>query len=245
MRLSLVIPTYDCRDLALGTVDSALRHLASRHSDSELIVVDDGSKDGTADAIEALVPGSSRLRVLRSEQNCGKGAAVRKGVLAANAENVVFTDVDLAYPLPEIDKVLGALDDGADVAIATRVDRESRVLMSPTFFRYLYTRHLGSRMFNGWVRFSLGLGVSDSQAGLKGFRRDAAQAIFSRLTRDGFAFDVEVLVIARRLGLSVREIPVLYRYDSEPTTVAFLRDAAGALVDTWRIRRNDRLRRYG
>jgi hypothetical protein len=116
--------------------------------------------------------------------------------------------------------------------------------MSPRFFRYLYTRHIASRIFNRLVNVVLGLAVEDSQAGLKGFRGEAAKAIFSRQTLDSFSFDVEVLCIARRLGLVVAEVPVLYRYASEPTTVDFARDSLAAARDLWRIRRLDRAGAY-
>jgi len=240
MRLSLVIPAYNCRDAIVATVDSALRHLASRYGEAELIVVDDGSTDGTADELERFASGHRALRVIRCAENRGKGAAVRIGMLAAAGDCVVFTDVDFAYPLSEIDKILAALDDGADLAIATRVDRDSRFLMSPEFFHYLYTRHLASRLFNRLVNAWFRLAVSDTQAGLKGFRRAAGREIFSRSTIAGFTFDVEVLFVARGLRLGIREVPVLYRYSSEPTTVDFLRDGVNALRALWQIRQNGR-----
>jgi dolichyl-phosphate beta-glucosyltransferase len=108
--------------------------------------------------------------------------------------------------------------------------------MSPQFFNYVYTRHLGSRVFNLLVRSLLDLPVRDCQAGLKGFTRSAAQVVFPRLTLDGFAFDIEVLCVAKTQKLRLREVPVEFRYFSEPTTVAFMRDSVRALADLVRVK---------
>ncbi len=241
MSLSLVIPAYNCRDAIGATIEQVLGGLAGSAPGFELIVVDDGSTDGTADAAARIR--HEALRVIAAERNLGKGGAVRRGVLAARGDVIAFTDADLAYPVDQIARVAAAVDT-ADVAVATRVSADSRFLMSPRFFRYLYTRHVASRMFNRVVNAVLRLGVEDSQAGLKAFRRDAAQAIFSRQTLDSFTFDCEVLLIARRLGLRVAEVAVLYRYDSEPSTIAFARDSIGALRDLWTIRGRDRAGAY-
>jgi glycosyltransferase involved in cell wall biosynthesis len=244
MRLSLVIPVFNGSPFIEASVAAALRYLEHAGDGTELIVVDDGSRDATATILESIAASGNGLRLLHSPENRGKGHAVREGMRAARGERVVFTDADLAYPLEEIGKILHALDDGADVAIATRVSPDSRFVMSPAFFSYLYTRHVGSRLFNRFVQHSLGLAVADCQAGLKGFRRAAAEAIFSRQTLEGFTFDVEVLFIALRLGLEVREVAVTFNYFSEPTTVDFLRDSWRALRDVLRLRQNARRGRY-
>src|SRR5256884_1060929 len=158
---------------------------------------------------------------------------------AARGARRVFTDADLAYPVAEIDAMVRELDGGADVAIACRVLPESRYLMSPSFFHYLYTRHLMSRLFNRVVRVALLPGILDTQAGLKAFTARAAELIFPRLTVAGFGFDVELLYIARKHGLRVRQTAVQYRYDDEPSTVRFAADAAAMLRDLARIRWND------
>ena len=144
----------------------------------------------------------------------------------------------------EIDAMVRELDGGADVAIACRVLPESRYLMSPSFFHYLYTRHLMSRLFNRVVRIALLPGILDTQAGLKAFTARAAELIFPRLTVAGFGFDVELLYIARKHGLRVRQTAVQYRYDDEPSTVRFAADAAAMLRDLARIRWNDWRGRY-
>jgi len=156
----------------------------------------------------------------------------------------VFTDADLAYPLDQVATITAALDRGYDLAIACRVLPESRYLMSPSFFHYLYTRHLLSRVYNTAVRWSLLPGILDSQAGLKGFTARAAEVVFPRLSIHRFGFDVEALFIARRHGLRTAQVPVSFRYDSEPTTVRFARDGRTLLTDLARVRWNDLRGRY-
>src|SRR5229473_6031414 len=236
MRFSLVIPAFNCRDTIEGTVKAGVEYLARHGNSSELIIVDDGSADGTAAVVERMVEKNPALRLVTNSTNRGKGHAVRAGVLQSRGDRVVFTDADMAYPLPEVDKILSALDAGADVAVATRVAAESRYIMSPTFFGYLYSRHVGSRIFNRLVRVYLGLSTFDCQAGLKGFQRHAADKIFSRQTLPGFTFDVEVLYIAKRFNLDVREVPVDFRYFSEPTTVSFMMDGLRAIRDVVKLR---------
>jgi dolichyl-phosphate beta-glucosyltransferase len=157
-------------------------------------------------------------------------------MLAATGQYRLFTDVDLAYPLSETLKVLDALEAGSDMAIACRVLPSSRYLMSPSFFHYLYTRHLMSRAFNLMVRVSLLPGVLDTQAGLKGFTADAARRIFARTTIPGFGFDIECLYVAQQLGLRVEQVGVDFRYDEEPTTVRFVRDSLRMARDIFTVR---------
>jgi hypothetical protein len=146
--------------------------------------------------------------------------------------------VDLAYPLDQVDRIVGELRDGADIAIACRVLPESRYLMSPSFFHYLYTRHLMSRAFNKLVQAFLLPGILDTQAGLKGFTAEAARLCFSRTTIPGFGFDIECLYIAQQHGLSIKQTAVNFRYDDEPTTVRFARDSNRMLKDIWQVKRN-------
>jgi dolichyl-phosphate beta-glucosyltransferase len=112
----------------------------------------------------------------------------------------------------------------------------SRFIMNPEFFGYIYTRHLGSRLFNWLVRKVLGLSIYDTQAGLKGFSRKAKEIIFNRQTLEGFTFDVELIYIAQKFGLKVREVPVFFRYFSEPTTVSFVMQSLASVKDLFSIR---------
>lgn len=203
------------------------------------MLVDDHSLPATAAILERFAADTPGVQLLRNERNRGKGHAVARGMLAATGRWRVFTDADLAYPATQISRITDMLAGGADLAVACRVLPESRYIMSPTFFSYLYTRHLMSRMFNTVVRWTLVRDIRDTQAGLKGFTAAAAESIFPRLRTTGFGFDVEVLHLARRYGMRIVETPVEFRYDDEPTTVRFARDAASMIRDLARIRWSD------
>jgi hypothetical protein len=159
-------------------------------------------------------------------------------MLAARGRHRVFTDVDLAYPLDQVQRIVAELQGGHDIAIACRVLPESRYLMSPSFFHYLYTRHLMSRAFNKVVQAFLLPGILDTQAGLKGFTAEAARLCFTRSTIPGFGFDIECLYIAQQHGLSIKQTAVNFRYDDEPTTVRFARDSNRMLQDIWKVKTN-------
>lgn len=235
--LSVVIPVLDGEPVIARTLAEVGAWLAGRGLSAEVVVVDDGSRDRTVEKVREAAARSPVPVVLeRHETNRGKGAAVRTGMLAARGRHRVFLDSDLAYPAPEIGRVLDALRSGADVAIASRVDPESLYVVRPAFFRYLYTRHVAGRFFNWLVRLLLLPGVSDTQAGLKGFTAEAATALFSAWVPGGFGFDLAVLARARRLGFSLAEVPVTFRYDREPTTLRFLADTVRMLRDLAEVR---------
>ncbi|MHB1861971.1 MAG: glycosyltransferase [Gemmatimonadaceae bacterium] len=244
-QLSLIVPAYNAGAQLAGTLTALDEFRASAPVSVEVVFVDDCSTDGeTAEALVRYAQARERVRVLRNPVNRGKGYGVARGMVAATGAYRVFTDFDLAYPLSQTLKILAALESGKDVAIACRVLPESRYVMSPSFFHYLYTRHLMSRAFNAAVRVMLLRDTLDTQAGLKGFTAAAAEAIFTRTTIAGFGFDVETLYIARRLGLSVAQVAVDFRYDEEPTTVHFVRDSMRMARDLVRIRWHGWTSRY-
>ena len=243
-RLSVVVPVHNGGERLEGSVRALQEFLCAQPFATELILVDDSSEPPAVKMLDALSRGTGSTRLLRNDRNRGKGYSVARGMLAAQGRYRVFTDADLAYPVEEIGKIMVELERGADVAIACRVLPESRYLMSPSFFHYLYTRHLMSRVFNQLVRLTLLPGVLDTQAGLKGFTAAAAQLVFPRLTVPGFGFDVECLYIARKHALRVQQAAVSYRYDDEPSTVRFLADALEMVRDLARIRWNDWRGRY-
>jgi dolichyl-phosphate beta-glucosyltransferase len=195
MKLSVIIPTYNSASFISETFRDMVDYLENLGEDYELIFVDDGSRDETTSLLEELIFGQPRTRLIRNGTNRGKGHAVRTGMTEARGEFSIYTDADLAYPPREIGKILKTLEEGADMAIATRIDPASRFIMSPELFSYLYTRHLGSRLFNWLVRKMLDLPLFDTQAGLKGFKRGAVEIIFKRQTLPGFTFDVELLYV--------------------------------------------------
>jgi dolichyl-phosphate beta-glucosyltransferase len=242
--LSLVVPVYNGADRLPASLQELRAFLRSQSYIWELILVDDCSNAETRAILERFAAENPEVRLIRNEENRGKGNAVTRGMRAAVGTFRVFTDADLAYPATEVGKILAELESGADVAIACRVLAESRYLMSPSFFSYLYTRHVMSRVFNAIVRWTLIPRVLDTQAGLKGFTAHAAEIVFPRITIPRFGFDVEALFIAKKHALSLAQTPVFFRYDEEPTTVRFVEDAMRMIRDLLHIRRNDWRGRY-
>jgi dolichyl-phosphate beta-glucosyltransferase len=242
--LSLVVPVYNGADRLPASLQELRAFLRSQSYIWELILVDDCSNAETRAILERFAAENAEVRLIRNEENRGKGNAVTRGMRAAVGTFRVFTDADLAYPATEVGKILAELESGADVAIACRVLAESRYLMSPSFFSYLYTRHVMSRVFNAIVRWTLIPRVLDTQAGLKGFTAHAAEIVFPRITIPRFGFDVEALFIAKKHALSLAQTPVFFRYDEEPTTVRFVEDAMRMIRDLLHIRRNDWRGRY-
>ena len=242
--LSLIVPVRNGAERLPAHLDALREFLCGEMQPAELILVDDHSEPVTAGLLADFARTAAGVRLLCNDANRGKGFSVARGMAVARGACRVFTDADLAYPVAEIAKIVRDLEAGSDVAIACRVLPESRYLMSPSFFHYLYTRHVMSRVFNRVVRTALLPGILDTQAGLKGFTAPAAELVFPRLTIPGFGFDVEVLYIARKHGLRMKQVAVQYRYDDEPSTVRFAADAAGMVRDLMKIRWNDWRGRY-
>ena len=231
LRLSVVIPAYNAGARIAATVGAVAAFLDGRPFASEIVVVDDGSSDDTAEAARTASSGRVPVRVLARDRNLGKGASVREGVLAAAGEIVVFTDDDLATPIDELDKALAAFEAGADVVIGSRAHPESDIRV-----RQRRPREWLGKSFNLLVRFFVLRGYRDTQCGFKAFRRAAAREVFSRLRTAGFGFDVEVLALCRELGYRVVEIPVVW-CDARPSRVRILGGSWGMAKDLWRIRR--------
>jgi dolichyl-phosphate beta-glucosyltransferase len=237
MDLSVIVPVYNGEAFIAQTIRDLVSYLAVWGERAELIVVDDGSTDRTADiATESAAGTPIPVWVLASPENQGKGAAIARGMAQAAGKYRVFLDADLAYPPQAIGEVMASLRDGADVVIGSRVHDQSTYQVKPSFFRYLYTRHVAGRIFNWIVRMVLLPGVYDTQAGLKGFTAGAADALFGSWMPAGFSFDLAVLARAQRNGFTIVQIPVQYRYDSEATTVRFFGDSVDALRDIAMIR---------
>jgi len=236
--VSIVIPTWNGGSQLSATLSHMREFRMGLDFQTEIVIVDDCSELSTARIAGDFADDNDLTVVLRNERNRGKGHAVARGMLHANGSYRIFVDSDLAYPSCQITKLLRALEAGSDVAIACRVLPESRYVMSPTFFHYLYTRHLLSRLFNRLAQQVLLPGILDTQAGLKGFTARAAQIVFSRQTLCGFGFDLECLFIARMHGLKIEQVPVDFYYSDEPSTISFARHGASMLMDLVRVRRN-------
>lgn len=234
-QLSVVVPAYNEAARLPDSLEKIKRYLAQGASSFELIVVDDGSMDATADVAERAI--GTLGSVVRLGRNRGKGHAVRRGMLEATGARRLMTDADLSTPIEDLPKLMTRLDAGDDVAIASRALRDSRIEIRQPSFR----ENVG-RLFNGIVRAFVVSGLHDTQCGFKLFTGNAAEVIFSAARLDGFAFDVEALYLARRAGFSISEVGVTWRND-EATRVTIWRGVV-AFLDVGRIVLNGWLGRY-
>jgi len=231
--LSIVIPAYNEASRLPSTLESVSRYLATLQDSWELIVVDDGSRDGTAEAAEAFARGRPEILVLRNPGNRGKGYSVRHGMLAARGRFRIFSDADLSTPVEETEKVVRALSLGAGVAAASRRLGASRIEGRQPWYREAM-----GRSFNLVVQVLAVRGVTDTQCGFKGFTADAARAIFPLTRIDRFGFDVEVLFLARKLGFPIAEVPVRW-IDNPDSRVNPLRDPWRMFLEVLRVRWNE------
>jgi len=236
VQLSIIIPVYNGASGIEGTVASLMRHCREKSYDYEVIVVDDGSIDGTDIKLKELKDTYSELCVLRNPGNRGKGYSVRRGFQQSHGEQVIYMDADLPYGVQAIDVLVGTLSNGADVVIGSRVLPDSRYHVHPRHFPYIFMRHILGRLLLFGVNRLFKLHVSDTQCGLKGCRRGAAAHLESKLTIDRFSFDIELLHLARQAGFVIAEIPVEYDYSGTMTTVRILRDCWSIGKDLLKIK---------
>ena len=230
-RLSVVLPAYNEESRLPATLAAWHSYLSGRPYGWEIVVADDGSRDGTASAAESFAETHPGIRVVRLTPNRGKGGAVRQGVLAADGEVILFADADLGVPAEFAAAALATITDGADVATGERSLRT-----------YASEERSVLRLLAGLTvqisRRALGLTyVRDSQCGFKAFRHDIAGAIFRRATIDSFAFDIEVLYLARRLGAKVQPFPVQVSFQAG-STFDVRKHLPRFLKDIWHIRIN-------
>jgi glycosyltransferase involved in cell wall biosynthesis len=216
--LSIVIPAYNEAERIVSTLEKIRDYARSKPFSVEVIAVDDGSTDRTPELLREFELASKRL--FRNEPNRGKGYSVRRGVLEAQGQFVLFTDADLSSPIGEADKLLAALESsGGDAAVGSRaLQRELIGVHQP------WHRELAGRLFNLLVRLFTGLRLRDTQCGFKLFRRAATRRAFELQRVEGFGFDPEVLFLIERLGGKLLEVPVRWN-DNPATKVRFLEDA--------------------
>lgn len=229
--LSIVIPAYNEEKRLGASLKRMLAYFDAQKYSYEILIVDDGSKDGTAKVVETISACRSQVRLLRYETNQGKGYAVRYGMLRAQGARVLFSDADLATPIEEVEKLLACLDTGCDIAIGSRDVRGSELMQRESLLR-----EFGGRAFNKLVQFLAVPGIHDTQCGFKLFTESACKQVFTRCVMNDFAFDVEALYIAiRLLGLRVEEVPIRWAHQ-QGSKISPVRDGIRMVKTLFRIR---------
>jgi dolichyl-phosphate beta-glucosyltransferase len=227
---SIILPAFNERARIAATLDKILAHALERGWNVEIIVVNDGSSDGTAEIVCQYVRKHAVLRLVENPGNRGKGFSVRNGMLHAKGDVLLFSDADLSSPIEEADKLFAAIVKGADIAIGSRwVDARLQIRRQPLY------RRLFGRIFNLALRIILGLQFKDTQCGFKAFTRRSAQTIFPLQRIERWGFDPELLYLAKKFGFVIREIPVAWSH-REGTRIHPLRDGIRMFGELLRIR---------
>jgi dolichyl-phosphate beta-glucosyltransferase len=227
---SVVIPAYNESARIRPTLDEILRYVQEQKWDAEILVVNDGSSDDTVQIVREYGMLHPEVLLIENPGNRGKGYSVRNGMLHARGDICLFTDADLSSPITEAPKLFDAIAGGADIAIGSRWLRSELQTERQPLLRQAF-----GRIFNLVLRVILGLHFADTQCGFKAFRRDAAQRIFPLQKIERWGFDPEILFLARRAGLRVEEIPVVWAH-SPGTRLSPFRDGVRMFVEVLRIR---------
>ncbi len=245
--LSVVIPAYNEERRLPQTLARVCDYLAGQNYPSEVVVVDDGSRDQTAQVVEGFARNHGIVRLVRNDHR-GKGYTVRTGMLSARGHIALFSDADLSTPIEDVEKLMPWFERGYDIVIGSREGTGAKRIREPFY------RHIMGRVFNLVVQLLAVRGIQDTQCGFKAFRDDVAQDIFSRMQLYGAtaqrvsngmvtAFDVEALFIGRKSGYRIKEVPVQWRYGTE-TKVNPLKDSWRNFRDVLMVRWNDLRGRY-
>ena len=236
---SIVIPAYNESARIPATLQSVVDCIRQRGWSAEVVVVNDGSSDSTADVVRAFAAANPEVRLLENPGNRGKGYSVRSGMLQAHGEVVLFSDADLSAPIEEADGLFAAIAAGADIAIGSRWLETKRQTIRQPFYRQFF-----GRCFNGVTRFVMGLKFADTQCGFKAFTRAAAQTVFQLQTIERWGFDPEILFIALKRGYRIQEVAVSWAHD-ERTRMSYLKDGIKMLQEIAIVRWNALTGRYG
>jgi glycosyltransferase involved in cell wall biosynthesis len=231
-KYSIVIPAYNESARIPATLASVISCIRERGWFAEVIVVNDGSTDSTAQVVREIAQSAPEVRLIENPSNRGKGYSVRAGMLQAVGEVLLFSDSDLSAPIEEAERLFAAIHDGADIAIGSRWLESSR----QTHRQPLYRQFLG-RCFNAVIRAVMGLRFADTQCGFKAFTREAANTVFHLQTIERWGFDPEILFIALKRGFWIVEVPVSWAHD-ERSRMSYLRDGIRMLEDIAIIRWN-------
>ncbi len=227
---SIVIPAYNEGARLGATLEKVLDYIDAQSLSAEVIVVNDGSHDNTADIVRAFAAKNPWLRLVENPGNRGKGYSVRNGMLNSQGRIVLFSDADLSSPIEEAPKLFKALEEGADIAIGSRWLRSETQTQRQPLHRQLF-----GRIFNLGLRLTLGLHFKDTQCGFKAFKRSAVEAIFPLQKIERWGFDPEILFLARKFRFKVKEVPVLWGH-SGGTRINPLIDGSRMVQEMLRIR---------
>ena len=227
--ISVVIPTYNEEERIEGSIKTVEQYLRDSGFDYEIIISDDGSTDKTLDAPRKIMAGNEKIKLVINEHK-GKGGAVRAGILQSTGDFVLFTDADLSTPIEELERLKKALDEGYDIAIASRDLPGSKILKHQSWYRELLGKFL-----NRIIQLLYVPGISDTQCGFKLFKGKVARELFSRQKINGLLFDVEVLYSARKKNYRIAEVPVTWRHN-EFSKVSIVSDLPRVIWDLINIR---------
>jgi glycosyltransferase involved in cell wall biosynthesis len=230
--LSIIIPAHNEENRLPGTLEQIFRFLEQQSFSSEVLVVENGSSDRTYEVAQDFASRHSNLRVIRNDQR-GKGLAIHRGVQDVSGEYIFLCDADLSMPVEEISKFIPPQLDHLDIAIGSREASGSVRYDEP------YYRHLTGRVFNTLIRWLVLPGLQDTQCGFKCIRAQVARDIFPYQTLTGWAFDVELLYIARHHGYKIFEIPIQWYFNAD-SKISVFRDSLRMFLDLLLIRRNAR-----
>ncbi len=237
-RYSIVIPAFNESGRIPATLESVLTCIRRRGWQAEVIVVNDGSTDSTAQVVREVARRAPEVRLVENPGNHGKGYSVRNGMMQALGAVVMFTDADLSAPIEEAELLFDAIQKGADIAIGSRWLERGRQTHRQPLYRQIF-----GRCFNGVTRMVMRLPFADTQCGFKAFTRSAAQTVFQLQTIERWGFDPEILFIALKRGFHVVEVPVSWAHD-ERTRMSYLKDGMKMLEELLIIRWNALLGRY-
>ncbi len=226
--ISLIIPFYNCEQTADETIRKIKKYKEENNMSFELIAVDDGSLDNTKKVLSKYA--CSDIIITGYEKNRGKGGALREGVMAANGDKIIFTDSDLAYGLKHLQEFSNALD-SSEIVIGTR--RQDKNINES----YGIKRNISSRLFSKCVQLILGLNISDTQCGFKGYREKTAKMLFRDLEIYGFGFDLEILAKAKAAGIQITQLPVVMENNSINSNVGLISDGIKMIFDMFKIKK--------
>jgi len=231
--LSVIIPAYNEEKRIDPALERIFAFLDGQAYAGEVVLVDDCSGDRTSEVAAAAAKGRANFRAVRNEVNKGKGYSVRRGMLEAKGEYLLFSDADLSTPIEETTRFIEKMREGYDVLVGSRAMRESNIITYQPWYRQLM-----GKTFNRIVRGLLVRGIKDTQCGFKMFTREAAQKIFPLQRIERFAFDVEILFLAKKFGHKILEMPVTWK-DSPQTRVSTFRDSFSMFAALFAIRLNN------